>query len=98
MHSGKVAYGAQLGRAASENAVSVENAADLLAQTVEVLVGRTPSIAAAAAGELGSIVLTLHFGDSSRDEPVMLRRRGRRRLGHLFPFCPIRAFAKKGSP
>jgi geranylgeranyl diphosphate synthase type II len=65
VHSGKVAYGAQLGRAARENAVSVENAADLLAQTVEVLVGRTPSIAAAAAGELGSIVLTLHFGDSS---------------------------------
>jgi geranylgeranyl diphosphate synthase type II len=45
--------------------VSIENAADLLAQTVDVLVRRAPSIAAAAAGEMGSTVLVLHFGDGS---------------------------------
>jgi len=64
--SAKIGYGAQLGTAAVEESVSIDSAAELLARTVEVLVTRTPSIAAAAAAELGSIVLTLHFGDRSR--------------------------------
>ena len=64
--SDSLRYGAQLEPAVHENdAVSIENAADLLAQTVDVLVRRAPSIAAAAAGELGSTVLALHFGDGS---------------------------------
>jgi geranylgeranyl diphosphate synthase type II len=59
-------YGAQLKQAGHESeVVSIDNAADLLARTVDVLVRRAPSIAAAAAGELGSIVLALHFGDGS---------------------------------
>lgn len=66
MPSGRLRYGAQLEPASHDrDVVSIENAADLLAQTVDVLVRRTPSIAAAAAGELGSIVLALHFGDGS---------------------------------
>lgn len=66
MPSGSFRYGAQLGPADHEASVaSIENAADLLAQTVDILVRRAPSIAAAAAGELGSIVLALHFGDGS---------------------------------
>ena len=64
--SDSLRYGAQLEPAVHENdAVSIENAADLLAQTVDVLVRRAPSIAAAAAGELGSTELALHFGDGS---------------------------------
>ena len=66
MPSGSLRYGAQLEPAGNgRHEVSIENAADLLAQTVDVLVQRAPSIAAAAAGELGSIVLALHFGDGS---------------------------------
>ena len=59
-------YGAQLKPARADTGViSIESAADLLARTVEVLVRRAPSITAAAAGELGSTVLALHFGDGS---------------------------------
>ena len=66
MPSGKLRYGAQLEPAAPESeAVSIDDAADLLARTVDVLMRRAPSIAAAAAGELGPIVLALHFGDGS---------------------------------
>jgi len=64
--SDSLRYGAQLGPASQDrDVVSIENGADLLAQTVAVLVRRAPSIAAAAAGELGSTVLALHFGDGS---------------------------------
>jgi geranylgeranyl diphosphate synthase, type II len=64
--SDSLRYGAQLAPSNDErNVVSIKNAADLLAQTVDVLVHRAPSIAAAAASELGSIVLALHFGDGS---------------------------------
>lgn len=66
MPSASLRYGAQLEPMRhGSDAVSIENAADLLAQTIEILVGRAPSIAAAGAGELGSIVLALHFGDGS---------------------------------
>lgn len=66
MPSGSLRYGAQLGPARPDQDLEpIESAADLLARTIQVLVGRTPSIAAAAAGELGSIVLALHFGDGS---------------------------------
>jgi geranylgeranyl diphosphate synthase type II len=58
-------YGAALAPADRQGSVVVKNAADLLAQTVDILVRRAPSIAAAAAAELGSIVLALHFGDGS---------------------------------
>jgi len=64
--SDNLRYGAQLDSAYHDSeVVSIENAAHLLEQTVDVLVRRAPSIAAAAAGELGSIVLALHFGDDS---------------------------------
>ena len=59
-------YGAHLDPPAHErDVVSIENAADLLAQTIDLLMRRAPSIAAAAAGELDPIVLALHFGDGS---------------------------------
>jgi methylthioribose-1-phosphate isomerase len=59
-------YGAHLDPPARESdVVSIENAADLLAQTVDLLVRRAPSIVAAAASELDSTVLALHFGDGS---------------------------------
>jgi geranylgeranyl diphosphate synthase type II len=61
----KPSYGAQLQPRAHEGAVSIEDAADLLLQTVDIVTRRAPSIAAAAAGELGSTVLSLHFGDGS---------------------------------
>ena len=64
MRSGKSRYGAQL-RAPEQQreAISIESAADLFARTVEALARHTPSIAAEAAHELGSVVLALHFGD-----------------------------------
>jgi geranylgeranyl diphosphate synthase type II len=66
VHSDRLRYGAQLEPAnPQDEVVSIENAADLLAQTVEILIRRSPSIAAAAAGELGSTVLALHFDDGS---------------------------------
>ena len=66
MPSGSLRYGAQLEPVSQQrDVVSIENAADLLAQTIDVLVRRAPSIAAAAASELGSIALALHFGDGS---------------------------------
>lgn len=66
MRSDSLRYGAPLTPTRQDDdALSIENAADLLARTVEVLIGRTPSIAAAAAHELGSSVLALHFGDGS---------------------------------
>ncbi|MGH3116967.1 MAG: hypothetical protein ACRDQ2_07600, partial [Gaiellales bacterium] len=66
MSSGKLRYGAPLGPTKQDNeAISVRSAADLLARTVETLVRRTPSIAAEAARELGSVTLTLHFGDAT---------------------------------
>jgi geranylgeranyl diphosphate synthase, type II len=59
-------YGAPLlPRNDDRESVAIENAADLFAQTVDVLVRRVPSIAAAAAGELGATQLALHFGDGS---------------------------------
>lgn len=66
MRSDSLRYGAPLTPTRQDDdALSIENAADLLARTVEVLIARTPSIAAAAAHELGSSVLALHFGDGS---------------------------------
>jgi geranylgeranyl diphosphate synthase, type II len=66
MPSDNLNYGAQLEPARhGRDVVSIESAADLLSQTVDVVVRRAPSIAAAAASELGSIMLALHFGDGS---------------------------------
>ena len=65
MPSDSLRYGAQLATTAERDVIAIASAADLLAQTVDVLVRRAPSIAAAAAGELGSVVLGLHFGDGS---------------------------------
>jgi geranylgeranyl diphosphate synthase type II len=66
VRSDRPRYGAPLESAGQDDdAVSIESAADLLAQTVECLIRRAPSIAADAARELGSIVLALHFGDGS---------------------------------
>jgi geranylgeranyl diphosphate synthase type II len=67
VRSAKVRYGAPLELAGHDDgeAAPIENAADLLARTVECLVRRAPSIAADAARELGTIVLALHFGDGS---------------------------------
>ena len=48
--------------------MAIENAAQLLAVTVEELSRRAPAIVAAAAEQLGSIVLGLHFGDDSHAE------------------------------
>ena len=67
--SDSLQYGAPLGPPMrDEDEVSIEDSADLLARTVEVIVRRAPSIAAAAARELGSTVLVLHFGDDSHVE------------------------------
>jgi len=64
--SDSLRYGAQLEAAGrADDVARVDNAGDLLAQTVDVLVRRAPSIAAAAANELGAIVLAMHFGDGS---------------------------------
>ena len=64
--SDRIRYGASLGAdGRHEHIVSIESGADLLTQTVDILVSRVPSIAAAAADELGPIVLTLNFGDGS---------------------------------
>jgi len=64
--SDSLRYGAQLAAAGHADGVArIDNAGDLLAQTVDVLVRRAPSIAAAAANELGAIVLAMHFGDGS---------------------------------
>jgi geranylgeranyl diphosphate synthase type II len=64
--SARVRYGASLEPTdPRREAASVANAAGLLASTVEILVRRTPSIAADAARELGSVVLSLHFGDGT---------------------------------
>jgi geranylgeranyl diphosphate synthase type II len=65
VRSGKSGYGAPLAPTETGLTVSVADAADLLMQTVAVIVHRAPSIAAAAASELGSIVLALHFGDGT---------------------------------
>ena len=66
MLSNKPGYGAQLELEARDVSVRlIQDAADLLAQTIDILVQRAPSIAAAAACEMGSIVLALHFGDGS---------------------------------
>lgn len=66
MHSPKHSYGAQLELInRNQPTLSIKNAADLLRRTVEVVIERAPSIAAAAAHELGSVVLALHFGDGS---------------------------------
>jgi geranylgeranyl diphosphate synthase type II len=46
--------------------VATERAAELLVATVDALAARAPAIVAAAAGELGPIVLGLHFGDGSK--------------------------------
>ena len=45
--------------------MKVETAAELLAATVEELSRRAPAIVAAAAHQMGGIVLGLHFGDAS---------------------------------
>jgi geranylgeranyl diphosphate synthase, type II len=59
-------YGAALAPGNDDGApIAVENAADLFAQTVDVLVRRVPSIGAAAAAELDTTTLALHFGDGS---------------------------------
>jgi geranylgeranyl diphosphate synthase, type II len=64
--SDSLRYGARLATPEQAPEVAgIADAADLLARTVDILVRRAPSIAAAAAGELGSIVLALHFGDGS---------------------------------
>jgi len=48
--------------------VKIDTAAQLLVVTVEELSRRAPAIAAAAANQLHSIVLGLHFGDDSHAE------------------------------
>jgi geranylgeranyl diphosphate synthase, type II len=64
--SGKARYGAPLRPPGQPGeAVGVESAADLFARTVETLARHTPSIAAEAARELGSVALALHFGDGT---------------------------------
>lgn len=66
-------YGATLDTAAPEALpVGVTDAAGLLAQTIESIVRRAPSIAADASRELGSVVVGLHFSDDSH---VTLRGR-----------------------
>lgn len=66
MRSGKSRYGAPLRPPEQQReAISIESAADLFARTVETLARHTPSIAAEAARELGSIALALHFGDGT---------------------------------
>lgn len=66
MRSTKLRYGAPLRPIGPQNeAISIQSAADLLARTVETLVRQTPSLAAEAARELGSVALTLHFGDGT---------------------------------
>ena len=66
MPSDELRYGAALSRNGSRSAaISIENAADLFAQTIDVLMRRVPSIGAAAAAELGGTTLALHFGDGS---------------------------------
>jgi len=45
--------------------VSIRTAADLFVETVELLSNRAPAIVAAAAHQLDSIVLQLHFGDDT---------------------------------
>lgn len=66
MSSDSLRYGAQLDAAPPAAAQApIENAGDLFEQTVNTLVRRAPSIAAAAAVELGPIVLAMHFGDGS---------------------------------
>ena len=44
------------------------SAAQLLVDTVAVLSRRAPAIAAAAAHQLGAVVLSIHFGDDSHAE------------------------------
>jgi len=64
--SGRLRYGAALGPAGpAGTAGGIGSAAELLARTVETLARRTPSVAADAARELGSILLALHFGDGT---------------------------------
>jgi len=59
-------YGATLSRPKdNDDLVSITNSADLFVQTVEILNRRVPSISAAAANELGTTTLALHFGDGS---------------------------------
>jgi len=59
-------YGATLSRwKKNGDSVSIKDAADLFVQTVETLNRRVPSISAAAAEELGTTSLALHFGDGS---------------------------------
>ena len=66
MPSDKVRYGATLAAATPvSEPEGIETAADLMASTIETIARRTPSIAAEAARELGSIVLALHFGDGT---------------------------------
>ncbi len=43
----------------------IEHMSDLLVQTIDALARRTPAIVAAAAHQLGVVVITLHFGDQS---------------------------------
>ena len=43
----------------------IKNAADLLAGTIKTLSARAPAIVASAADALGSVKLSLHFGDGS---------------------------------
>jgi geranylgeranyl diphosphate synthase type II len=47
------------------HARGVADAADLLVATVDTIAARAPAIVAAAARELGSVRLALHFGDGS---------------------------------
>ncbi|MEL7039307.1 MAG: polyprenyl synthetase family protein [Cyanobacteria bacterium J06592_8] len=46
----------------------IENAAELLIETVDSLSRRAPGIVASAAHQLGNIVVGLHFGDGSNGE------------------------------
>lgn len=45
--------------------MSIESLAELLVRTVDALTARAPAIVAAAAHQLGAVVLGLHFGDGS---------------------------------
>ena len=66
MSSSSLRYGARLQSAGeSPVPVAISTAAELLTRTVELVIERAPSIAAAAAEELRPSVLALHFRDGS---------------------------------
>ena len=63
--------------------VADDTAARLLVDTVEALSGRAPAIAAAAGRQLGSIILSIHFGDQSHATLTAQHSRLLAREGHV---------------